>query len=411
MLADFAGVTGVGVDLDDRIYLVSPLGARELRRWNPLSGQFDLVSAGRFFVTPGRLAFEPTGELLVSDADTAAGPDGRLIRVDPDVIDTGNPGRNQALLGDGGDLVDPGDVAVGRLGPIYTSDVGAEAGAGAIYGVDRASGATSLVAWLGGVVGLDVFRSGAKRGDIAVADVGSQSVVLVEPATGGQRLLLPLSVGFPVDVEWEADGDLLVPASGGGSKFRVLSIGVVPDDGDFVVGTTDAGFGSFDVVRVDRLSKARTVLTSDGDVSNPSDLVIDAGGGAAYVASSTGGGGTGAVTAAALATGAQTVISAPGALLAPQGLARALEGALLVSDRPFVSGGFMREGRVQRLPLPFGPGGSGTGGATASLVSAGGLLQDPQGLSVFAPEPGGGALAAVAALALLAAARPRVGRR
>lgn len=474
-LGSFSAVTGVAADLDDRVYAVSPAGAPEVRRWNPLGAQWDLISAGGFFGTPARLAFEPVGTLLVSDAGLGVGPNGRVIRVDPSIVDTGNPGANQSLLSDGGSLVDPTDVAIDRAGGLYASDVGAESGAGAVYRVDRLSGATTLFAPLGAVVGIDVFRLGARRGDIAVADAGSDAnVVLVDRVTGAQRLVLSLAIGFPVDVEWEPDGDLLVLASGGGGaprvlrvdpatglhatiavgggtgtndfnvaermqregdtlwigdsatfvsptfetgaifaldlpslmrtlftgggpKFRVLSLGVVPTDGDFVVGTTDGGFGSFDLLRVDRVHKGRAVITSDGDVTEPSDLVIDPAGATAYVAATAGGGGNGAVTAVdLLGSAAQTPIGQPGAFTAPQGIAWDLGGALLVADWPFV-GMFQREGRIQRLaPAP---------GAAAEPVSAGGLLQFPQGLAVYAPEPGAGAAAAAACLAMAACRR------
>lgn len=482
---DFPSATGVAADLFGTVYAARSIGANEVRRAAAGDSTPDLVTAGGFLNVNGHLAFEPDGTFVLVDMGVSGSLDGQVIRVDPDLIDTGHPEANQDLLSDAVNLVDPRGVAVGADGAVYVTDPGAQAGAGAIYRVDPDDGAQTLVATgapLDSPLGIDVARRAPRAGDIVVAEsFPAGRIVLVDPATGAQHLVRPFAPQFPVDVEIDENGDVLVllaaggsglrprvvrvdPASGvsalvhaggptstndfsvvermvregrhlfvadsatfvsptfqlgaifdvnlengtktlvtgGGDTFRALSIGLVPPSGDFLVGTTNGAQDAFDLVRVDRTSLGRDPIESDGDLIRPADLVVGEAGTVAYVAASIAGpGGTGAITAVDLVGGGQTPITDEGDVYTPAGIAFDRTGDLLVTHRvPLPM--FVYEAQVVRIdPDAADP--------SPVLVTAGGLLDNPEGLAVFTPEPEAGAAAgaAIAALARCASRRRR----
>jgi sugar lactone lactonase YvrE len=458
---DFASATGLAVDLGGRIYVTRSIGANELRRFDPASSQLDLVSASGFFDTVQGLAFEPDGTLVVVDYGAASALDGQVVRVDPALFDSGHPDANQSLLSDATNLVDPRGIAVDALGRILVTDPAAEAGAGAVYRVDPTSGSQTLLATgapLTSPIGIAVARPGPRSGDIAVA--ASDRVLLVDGQTGAQRLVRTFEGVYAVDIEIDANGDLLVLGAapltghrvlrvdprtgltavvnqgsltgtddfnvvereiregshlfvgdsatfvsptfdtgaifdvdltsgtktlftGGGSRFRVLAIGLAPGSGDFVVATTNPDYDSFDLVRVDRTSHGRAVVTTDGDLDTPNDLVVAPNGSKAYVAVAN------AVLAVDLGTSQQSFVTQPGDIVAPLSIALDADGKLLVGH----NGAILRVDPV--------------GGGPPQPVSSGGLLGSPLGLAVFVPEPDAAAVAGAVGVTLGAIARRR----
>jgi sugar lactone lactonase YvrE len=484
---DFAAATGVAADVFGTVYAARSIGANEVRRAASGDTTPDLVTSNGFLNVNGHLAFEPDGTFVIVDVGATGSPDGQVIRVDPDLIDTGHPEVNQSLLSDAVNLVDPRGVALGAAGELYVTDPGAEAGAGAIYRVDPNDGAQTLVATgapLDSPIGIDVARRAPRAGDIVVAEsFPAGRVVLVDPASGAQHLVRSFAPLAPVDVEIDENGDVLVllaaggsgitprvvrvdPATGvsalvhaagptgtndfnvvermvregthlfvadsatfvsptfqsgaifdvslengtktlvtgGGDTFRALSIAFVPPAGDFLVGTTNNSQNAFDLLRVDRTNLARDEITTGGDILRPFDLVVDGTGAVAYVAASiAGAGNTGAVTAVELATGDTTLVTDQNEVFTPAGIAFDGAGDLLVTHR-VPRPNFQYEAQVVRIdPEAADP--------TPVLVTAGGLLNQPEGLAVFAPEPGAGAAAGAALAALAACACRRRGAR
>ena len=468
-----AGANAVARDLDGFVYATSPLNGNELWRSDGGTGAPQLVSRGNFFSVIQDLAFEQDDTLLIADFGVAASLDGQVIRVDPDVIDTGNPGVNQSLLSDATNLVDTTGIAT-DAGRIFVADPEAEAGVGAIYEIAASDGAQTLVKAgppLAMPWGIDVVRRGPQRGDVVVADGGGfRNLVLVDPQTGDQQLIRSFFPQAPVDVEIDDAGDLIVlvasagsgaprvarvdPISGrtrnvrvgsglgtndysvptravregdhlfigdsgvfiaptfdkgaifdlilsnggqtiftggGGTRFRVLSIAIAPG-GDFIVGVANNGLDSFDLLRVDRVNKARSLIQMDGDIARPEDIVVDSNGGFAYAACAIAGvDGTGALVRVNLSTGATQLLTATGELRLASGIAYDLNGDFFVAHTALLPP-FTAEARLVRVPA---------GGGTPVLVSAGGLLTSPGGLAVFAtPEPDE-ALSTLATLAVL----------
>jgi len=469
---DHASSVGVLADLSGTVYAASSIGANEIRRKAAAAPPPpDLVSAGGLFTVNGHMAFEQDGTIVIVDLGVQGALDGQVIRVNPGLIDTGHPEANQTLLSNATNLVDPRGVAVGASGEIFVADPAAEAGVGAVYRIDRVSGAQTLVASgapLADPIGIDVARSGLQWGDIAVADSGFQHVVIVDPDTSAQRLVRNFAPMFPVDVEFDANDDLLVllaqggssmrprvvrmdpvtglsapvhvagPSStndfavptrfvrdgthlfvadsatfvsptfqmgaifdvnlqtgaktlvtGGGVKFRATAIAILPGDGDFLVGTANSSLDSFDLVRVDRVNLAREVITTDGDLLSPADVVIDTNGNTAYVAARTGLGGSGAVVAVDVAAKTQSPFSDPGDVIGPVGIAFDRARDLVVSHKLFLPS----QGQVVRFDRDVAD-------PPAQLVSGGGLLNTPAGLAVYLPEPRAGFGLAIACLAL-----------
>lgn len=245
---------------------------------------------------------------------------------------------------------------------------------------------------LGLIAGPTSLAAAAER-DLVVVDSATASVVRVDPGSGSQS---SVSVGQ----------NLISPS------------GIVEAaDGSLLVVDREAFGGPGGVVRVDPATGTQTVVSSGGQFHDPTGIAIAADG--TLLVSDDEADSGGAVIRVYPATGVQTVVSSGGLFDSPEGVAVAPDGTLLVVDRKAFdkSGGVIRvdpltgaqtavssgeyferpqnvalaaDGRIlvtdKKTPQPkgvviaVGPDGAQT------LVSAGGLLNDPRGMLVQGGE-------------------------
>jgi DNA-binding beta-propeller fold protein YncE len=238
-----------------------------------------------------------------------------------------------------------------------------------------------------------VSAAGAAERDLVVVDSGAASVVRVNSSTGSQS---------PVTA-----GQNLVSPSG---------IAEAPD-GSLLVSDRDAFGGSGGVIRVQPGSGAQSVVSSGVNFHDPTGLALAADG--TLLVTDDDGEGAGALVRVDPATGVQSIVSSGGLFDAPEGVAVAPDGSFLVVDRKafdgyggvirvdpltggqtaVASGGnFVRprnialagDGRIlvtdKKSPLPKGMLIAVAADGAQTIVTSGGLLNDPRGMLVQGTE-------------------------
>ena len=261
-------------------------------------GQSTLANGG--FGALYGAAVGPDGVIYVADAS------GVIYRVDP------NTGV-RTVLATGGFLVNPTGVALDGAGNLIVADAGASSGNGGADGaiikirlsdgsqtrVSDGSNATQGNAFLD-LLGLAVDANG----DYLVTDFAAVAVYRVNHVTGNRTVLSSGdNLSRPTGVAVEADGNIVVAdfdAGGSGEIIRldpvsgaqtVLASGglihpeflaVAPDGGIIVAATAPHGLfqpvANGQIVRVDPSSGAVSVIGEHGGLQNPVGVAIEASG-------------------------------------------------------------------------------------------------------------------------------------
>jgi hypothetical protein len=242
-------------------------------------------------------------------------------------------------------------------------------------------------------------------------------------------------IASPTSVAAAAERDLVVVDSSTASVIRVDSVSgaqlsvsagqnlsspsavVEAADGSLLVADRDAFAGAGGLIRVQPATGAQTVVSSGGLFHNPTGVVIAADGG--LFVSDDDPDGSGAVVRVDPATGAQSLVSSGGLFDSPEGITIAPDGTLLVVDPKAFdkTGGVIRvdpltgtqlgvssggnfegprdialagDGRVlvtdKKTPQPKGVLIAVGADGSQSIISSGGLLNDPQGMLVQGAE-------------------------
>ncbi len=258
---------------------------------------------GPSFVDPVALVFNPAGQLLVADRDAFGGPGG-VVRVNPATGARATVSSNTTPAG-GPRFSNPTSLAVEPSGSIVVADADAFGGPGGLIRVNSTTGARTTISsnsTPSGSVSFEeptsVTRDGA--GNLIVADRdayrGSGAVIRVNPTTGVRTVIsrneAPSggpSFADPTDVTLEANGNILVADSG-------------------------AFGGTGGVIRVNPTTGVRTVLSRNGSpaggpaFANPVSLVVDSTG-TAFVSDMSAFGGSGGVLRVNSLSGARTTLS------------------------------------------------------------------------------------------------------
>ncbi len=283
------GTTAQAMPLSPDEIVVVDTSQRVLFRINPDTGERRLLAElGLCGATPRdafRVAIEGSGTLLVLDNEAGTDRRGVLYRVDPvtggcEVLSDFNVG---APLGG-----TPAGVAVEESGGILVVDfdAGTDQG-GALVRVDPVSGARTLLTdfGLGSPLGRDpIGITVEESGTILVVDADAGvdfggAVFRVDPASGARSLVAdfdPIVAGgfifeFPVDIAIEDSGGLLIPyknstvsPTAGGLLFRVDPVsGVRTLLTDFALGTPQG----FDPIGV-AVEDSGGILVVDRDVGS-----------------------------------------------------------------------------------------------------------------------------------------------
>lgn len=272
-------------------------------RTDPAAGTLVEISRngpqGNLFAAPYDLAVEADGNLLVADMGTLCtatqapcAEDGRIIRVDPV---TGS----QSLLAGGAPLVDPAGLAVAPNGDIYVADNYVADNGGAVFRIDRSSGAVTPIT-VGDQLDLPfdllvdgdgslVVSNRAVPGPCSPASVGS--LVRVQPGDGAQT---PVSAGtlfnYPLGVALDSAGTIVFANECGAPGLaRVLSEttqGLITDNavddvlvtperlaldpaGDFLVSDWSLADGDGGIVRVDSETGAQRLVRQGALFNHP----------------------------------------------------------------------------------------------------------------------------------------------
>jgi len=275
---------GIAVEGDGNILVVdSTVGTFSfgaLFRVDPVTGNRRIVSdfgntgQGASGSAPVSVTVGDNGNILVTDLIAGTGFSGTLFRVDPS---TG--GRTV--------VSDFGDVSQGELGTI-AQDVEVESdgnlvvidpdagtgGSGVLFRVDPVTGDRTVVSDFGNI---DQGELGNLPGDVAIEGNGNILVLdsgagtrgravlfRVDPVTGERTILSDFGDtgqgelgSFPGGVVVEAEGDILVVDSGGGTGGSGRLFRVDPETGDRTVvsdfgdiGQGDLGFNPNDIAIV-----------------------------------------------------------------------------------------------------------------------------------------------------------------
>ncbi len=254
------------------------------------------------------------GVILVTGTDAASNA--------PAVFRVDQATGAQAIVSSGGAFISPVGIAVEANGSIVVADNGAVAGRGKVIRVDPVTGAQTIVS-SGGLFVRPFDIAVEASGDLLVVDAFASArggVIRVDPGTGTQTML---SIGEiqasttplrAVGIALETDGHILVAEQG-------------------LAGGADGGR----VVRVDRASGARTVVSSGGDFVSPIGIAVEAGG-TIVVADANAFGSPddlvndGGVIRVDSVTGTQTKVSSGGGFVSPRGIAVEAGGGILVTD-------------------------------------------------------------------------------
>ena len=252
---------------------------------------------GRLFAAPYDLAVEADGSLLVADMGTLCTPvqprcaeDGRIIRVDPIT------GRQSLLVG-GAPLVDPAGLALAPNGDIYVADNYEADGDGAVFRINRSSGAITSIAE-GGLLDLPFDLVLDADGSLVVSNrvqpgacvpLLAGRLVRVQPGNGAQSLVSEGGLfSYPLGVALDSTGAIVFANECGSPGLaRVLSdttqgllttnnaldVLVTPERlvldpaGDFLVSDWSLADGDGGIVRVDSETGSQG-LVRKGDLFN-----------------------------------------------------------------------------------------------------------------------------------------------
>jgi len=314
---------------------------------------------------------DPELELLVADAgDPTATPPLRehqgVIRVFPDrlfappIPGPNDPPPSYPAVGEGindelfcapGPFATPRSLTIdrspGHEGTVLVTDSGYSSSQPTVPPrVIRvaASGCNETEGWevvaTGGGMIRPIGIAVADDGTIFVADATADTVFRIDPDTGS---VSPLSTPGSIDQAW----DLQIQRSHPGPYF--VADASVPE-----------------LLAVDPATPARATVTSGGDLVAPATLEVLPDAAGLLVADPT----AQAVTVAAL-SGAQTIASQAGLLVAPTSASRAVDGTYLVTDL----GDPTAEPPVAAAVIRVDPALASPGNQT--LVSEGGLLVQP----------------------------------
>jgi sugar lactone lactonase YvrE len=241
------------------------------------------------------------------------------------------------------------------------------------------------------IAGPTSIAAAAER-DLVVLDSSTASVIRVQASgsqsivSAGQNLVSPSGIAEAVD------GSLLVsdreafggpgglvrvqPSSGAQS---VVSSGVnfhdptglaVTADGTVLV-TDDDADGSGGVIRVDPVTGAQSIVSSGGLFDSPEGVAV-APDGTLLIVDRKAFDGHGGVIRVDPLTGAQSAVSSGNYFERPRNIALATDGRVLVTDK--------KTPQPKGVVIAVGPDG------TQTLVSSGGILNDPRGMLVQGAE-------------------------
>jgi sugar lactone lactonase YvrE len=296
--------------------------------------------------TPAGAVELRNGDLVVVDAGRSApnAQPARVIRIDP-------VSGEQTLVSEGGLLVSPVAVAVQGTSTIFVSDSGAGPNQGAILRIDPADGAQTVVE--GSFAGLLGMARDPASGDLFAADASEATLFRVDADAGGKA-----------------------PVSGGGLLALPQAVTVAPSGLIFV---TSFATSAWRVVGINpAVPGSQTSVASDfglpaGIAADPSGMLWVADAQSAEIVRVDPG------------TGAKAALPGGGQLVIPFGIA--VSGSQL----------FVTDWGALSVPPAVILKSSTTG--AESVVSPGGLLNEPWAVAVV-PEPAGGLLGASVWLAL-----------
>ncbi|MEX0170628.1 hypothetical protein [Streptomyces sp. LMG1-1-1.1] len=218
----------------------------------------------------------------------------------------------------GGDLVGATGIALEADGDVLVTKDRHHPGGGTLLRLSRSHGTTkqTVVSSDGNLVS-PMAVAVESDGGILVADIaakGAGAVIRIHPVTGKQTVL---SVG-------DATGDPLFPCGlcveADGGIVTVEQAGPVPEP------------PAPQVVRIDPVSGARTVISSGGSLRSPVDVVIDHDGNIMVVDANAFEGFVGGVIKVDPVSGKQTTVSSGGGFDTPAAIAIEADGTLLVTD-------------------------------------------------------------------------------
>jgi sugar lactone lactonase YvrE len=276
-------------------------------RLDPAAGSLVEISRngwqGNLFAHPYDIAVDRDGSLLVVDMGGFAEsqqpdlPDGAVVRIDPFT------GR-QALVSQGGSLVDPAALALAADGSIYVAENVGVTGVRSVLRIDPLTGAQTVVAQgnqLCNPFGIALEADG----DLLVTNYGNLScphtgsVARIDPATGRQALLARnnlLSHPFGLAVE---PGRILVanetspaagvaavdPATGVQSAVTPNTLSdalhlparvAIAPDGDLFVTDFELQDGRGGIVEIARADGRQTVVRSGEGFYRPLGIAVAA---------------------------------------------------------------------------------------------------------------------------------------
>lgn len=312
------------------------------------------------------------------------------------------------------------DAVAGQVNPgnlVVTTAGVPGIGPGQVVSINPTTGAQNLVS-SGGYLVNPLGVAVAPNGNLFVADAngfgGSGRIEEIDPQTGAQILV-----------------------SSGGLLVSPTNIQIAPN-GDLIVVDFGPVGGTGNIIRVNAATGAQTLITTGGLLVNPFGLAISSGGHQLYVTDPDATPTAGAVFRIDAVTGAQTVVASGGLLVHPTGISILPNGNLAITDGgdlPFggtqlprtveidpltgvqtlIARGFVNHQNAYdpatgqlfvTQPRAYGELGEvssvnlATGGFT--LVSSDGLLNTPEGITIFSvPEPSTVLLMTVGAVFLI----------
>lgn len=212
---DLVGITVTG---DGSVYGLRALPPTVLRI-DLEGGGTETVGSGLELGTPVDILAESKGTLIVLDGS------GSVIRLTPDAYDGGNPPGNQFLLSTGNELQAPTGIGIAPDGTLYVTDPAAAEGAGALLIVFPTGGSQVIVSSGDRFVVPAAVASARPLpgpGDILVADVIRDFIVLIDPDSGDQQVVTAKGLlSFPDGIAVDIDGTLLVAESQNNLLLRV----------------------------------------------------------------------------------------------------------------------------------------------------------------------------------------------
>lgn len=192
--------------------LVSDDGANAIFRVDPASGNVHQIASGPF-VFPFDLEQSGDGSIYVTDADAGPGGTGAVFRVNP-------TNGNVATVVQGGNLLNPWGLALGRRGKLFLADdqESSSGNNGRIFKVNIANKSVRIVATGGKLVDPTGLQFGP-GGDLFTTDYAggandTGAVFRVDPRSGNVKTVRsgpPLDEMFGID--FNSQGRMFVPAA------------------------------------------------------------------------------------------------------------------------------------------------------------------------------------------------------